>query len=139
MKDPLEQESSPYEILEIPTDASQTEIDKALAKYLHARKKPDVGVKARHRLSNLVERLEIDLFSYPFEEIQAESLPAEEEPDIREYCEIPEPDTHEIFPDLCRSDYSAEFGPITYNDVSLDRTDAYDTPVKCDLEEEFDR
>jgi hypothetical protein len=138
MKDPLEKEPSPYETLGISPDASQREIHQALAKYLRSRKKPVHGVKAHHELSNILGRLEIDLFSYPFEEIRTDALPVEDHFDIGNYCDVPEPDAYELFPDLDRTDYSRDFGEISYKDMSINRIDAYDAHPECDIEEEFD-
>lgn len=138
MKDPLEKDLSPYEILGVSPNASQREIQQELGKLLHSRKNIGDGVKAYHMLSNIVDRLEIDLFSYSFEEIKGDAFPVEENFNISDYCEIPEPDANDLFPDLNKKDYSDEFSQISFNDVSLHRIDAYDTHPECDLEEEFD-
>jgi hypothetical protein len=138
MKDPLETEPSPYEILGISPDASQREINQALPAYLRSGKPADAGVRARHRLSSLTERLETDLFSYPFEEIRSDALPVDDSVTIGNYCDTPEPDAYELFPDLNRTDYSDDFGRITFRDVSIDRIDAFDAHPEYDIGEEFD-
>jgi hypothetical protein len=139
MKDPFEKELTPYEVLEISTNASQREIQQALGKLLHSGKKISDGVKARHQLSNILGRLEIDLFCYSFDEIRADALLVEENFNIQDYCESPEPDADELFPDLSRHNHSDDFSPITFHNVSLQRIDAYDEHAECDLEEDFDR
>jgi hypothetical protein len=138
MKDPLDKELSPYEILGISPDSSQREIQQALGKLLHSGKKIGEGVKARHTLSNIHERLEIDLFSYSFEDLKDETLPVEESFNIQDYCEVPEPDANELFPDLIRDNHADDFSRITYHDLNMQRIDAYDTHPEYDLKEEFD-
>lgn len=65
MKDPLSSGISSYDILEVPSSASNTEIQNAFIKALGVRKFSDQQIaNARKRLLEAASRLEEDFFLY---------------------------------------------------------------------------
>src|SRR5579859_7884887 len=67
MKDPLQREQSPYEILGIPETASREAVERAFKSAL--RHGAQRATKARFALVNAVERAVIDAFLYPAESL----------------------------------------------------------------------
>jgi hypothetical protein len=139
MKDPLQNDEYPYEILNIPSNASKREIQQALVEYLRAGKNPSLGMKARQvLLGNAQSRLENDLFSYSFDDISRDTIPSESIINIQNYSLEPEPAIHDLFWDLNKENYSDDFGQISYNNVNIQKLESYDAHPESDLDEEFD-
>ena len=136
MKDPYQENETPYEVLSIDSDASPREIHVALGEYLKSRNNPQIGMRSAALLRNTKDRLEFDLFSYSNlnenVDIEPTKLPELDR-------DIPIPEEGVIFTDLDLLDYFDDIPPVEFK-----RPDFIDMDIPLRSEEgwgswEFDR
>ena len=134
MKDPLHQKETPYDILDIPTDASQAEIIQAIPKYIkkHGNKDLPQAQAAWRAVKDIKSRIVVDIFYYVMSGIESNEPPLLDI-DINDFLEIPILRIEDAFTDLDKEDFSDEFmeirfkqfkmSPCRYDDLEHSRLD----------------
>ena len=143
IKDPLDIEETPYDLLEIEPIASHDEVHKALPKFVRKKENlPKLGKanEAVRRLRNPKERLEIDFFYYS---LQSVSLPddievKEFDPKFFDSVTVPIFNVGEFYTDLEKEDYSENYSDIEIKDLTPMKIEKYKGLDSFKLETSFD-
>lgn len=138
MKDPLSKEESPYEILGVSNDSSLKGINDAFGGYLAKRKNPQKGMKARSSLTNMKERIEIDMFFYQFGEITVEPQDSDLKIHVPDYCPVPVFQAGQIFTDLDLEDHSGDITEVSFEDKPFTVARDLDRSPEYHIGEEFE-
>ena len=139
MKDPLQQEKTPYEILDISSDTPPVEINKALPKYIkkNGTKNLPQAQAAMKELKDINKRTKVDFFHYVLNGNENEGTPVLDI-DINNYLEIPVLRIEDIFTDLDKEDFSDEFMEIKFKQFKISSC-KYDDLEHSKLDVVFDK
>lgn len=139
MKDPLYQKETPYDILDIPTDASQAEINQAIPKYIkkHGTKDLSRAQAAWRAVKDIKSRIGVDIFYYVMRGIESNGPPLLDI-DINDFLEIPILRIEDAFTDLEKEDFSDEFMEIRFKQFKMSPC-SYDDLGHSGLDVVFDK
>jgi len=124
LKDPLDKEENPYDILGIPEDTTLEEVNQALPRFMRKVKNVTKIAKAQSalkKLKNLQERITIDLMYYSVEIL--DNFQVEENTDIRNLIPrqvaIPVFESTDFFIDLYKENLDQDYTRIEYKEIEL--------------------
>jgi hypothetical protein len=132
IKDPLNNKTTPYEILDLTPYADHDQVHQSLSKFMHDRvrlTKFGMGLaqEARRKLTDPKERIGIDIFYYSMDEIPDELTNANPiEININEFLNVPLIKEEEIYTDLDKTDFTDELEDIQFNKIKLSDLSKYD-------------
>ena len=119
MKDPLQRKETPYDILDLPMDASPAEINRAMPKVIKKRTKNLQQVQAALRsIKNIKSRIEVDIFYYALSDIENKRQPILDV-DVNDFLEMPTIGIEDAFTDLDKKDFSDEFMEIRFREFDM--------------------
>lgn len=139
MKDPLDKEDTPYDILSIDRNASPKEIQKALGEFLKKGKNIQQGMNAARRLRSVRDRIEVDIFYYVLGEIEISKEPSELNIDVQDFLDVPILEIDDAFTDLNRDDFSEDFKEINFRPLKINDLGKYNDLRECKMEVVFDK
>lgn len=139
MKDPLDKEDTPYDILSIDRNASPEEIHKALGEFLKKGKNIQQGMNAARKLRRVRDRIEVDIFYYVLGEIEISKEPSELNIDVQDFLDVPILEIDDAFTDLNRDDFSEDFKEINFRPLKINDLEKYNDLRECKMEVVFDK
>lgn len=139
MKDPLDKEDTPYDILSIDRNATPEEIHKALGEFLKKGKNIQQGMNAARKLRSVRDRIEVDIFYYVLGEIEINKEPSELNIDVQDFLDVPILEIDDAFTDLNRDDFSEDFKEINFRPLKINDLEKYNDLTKCKMEVVFDK
>ena len=143
MKDPLHNEKTPYEILDIAQNATPKEIQEGFGKFLKTAQKDgkniQEGMTARKKLTSIKDRIDVDIFYYCLGDMEISEEPADLNIDVHDFLEVPIWDSAEAFTDLDREDFSKDFEEITFKPLKIGDLEQYNELRECKMEVVFDK
>ena len=139
MKDPLDKEDTPYDILSIDRNATPKEIQKALGEFLKKGKNIQQGMNAARKLRSVRDRIEVDIFYYVLGEIEISKEPSELNIDVQDFLDVPILEIDDAFTDLNRDDFSEDFKEINFRPLKINDLEKYNDLRECKMEVVFDK
>lgn len=139
MKDPLDKEDTPYDILSIDRNATPKEIQKALGEFLKKGKNIQQGMNAARKLRSVRDRIEVDIFYYVLGEIEISKEPSELNIDVQDFLDVPILEIDDAFTDLNRDDFSEDFKEINFRPLKINDLEKYNELMECKMEVVFDK
>ena len=142
-KDPLHDEETPYDILNLDPDATHNEVHQALPRFMRDRKNIARLSKAQEavkKLKNSKDRVGVDIFYYSLGKI--DSVDSEDWDilaKLDEFLVVPSVKDEQLYSDLQRGDFSADFREITFNKVKISEINKSGNIEEYKLEVSFDR
>ena len=119
MKDPLQRKETPYDILDLPMDASPAEINRAMPKVIKKRTRNLQQVQVALRsIKNIKSRIEVDIFYYALSDIENKRQPILDV-DVNDFLEMPTIGIEDAFTDLDKKDFSDEFMEIRFREFDM--------------------
>lgn len=135
IKDPLNNKTTPYEVLDLTPYADHDKVHQSLSRFMRDRirmAKYGMGAaqEARRKLTDPKERINIDIFYYSIDEM-TEELKTDNPLDsnIQETLIIPIIKEEGIYTDLDKTDFTDELDDIQFNKIKLSELNKYDDRI----------
>ena len=143
IKDPLHNEETPYDLLDLDPDAPHKDVLPAFQRFLtnpENRAKIQKGQEASRRLNNFMDRIAVDILYYCTEQIGAE---ANDLPDLESGVEdlkiVPFMNENDMSLELNKEDILDDFREISFSDINIEELREYDNFPDYKLETSFDK
>ena len=143
IKDPQQNVETPYELLGLPANASRTEVQGALPKFMRDRRNiPRLGKAqdAVRKLQNAKARAAIDIFFYEVNLAAAGAGAADAPPpDFSEFQRIPVLRVDQLYNDLDGGRVTADFRQVTPTQIKFSEVKVFDGLDDVHIRPRFDR
>ena len=143
IKDPLNNEETPYDLLGLDPNAPHGDVLQAFPKFVKNpanRTKIAKAQEAVRKLMNAGDRIAVDILYYRLGKIESD---VGEIPDLVSYLQdlmaVPALNENELYSDLIKEDFSEDYREISFSNVKVIELKGYDDFQDCKPETIFDK
>ncbi len=142
IKDPLNADETPYDLLGLDPNARPRQVQGALALFMRRRQhlhKLPLAMQARQVLNDPRQRLAVDAMYYSLEGMQAQENREPPPLKLDDFIRVPHLPPEELFSDLDRPDGRADFGPLEFREFQFTPDNRFDQLSSYRLEVTLER